>query len=242
MLKLKRNLKILFLTIFTSITIAGSPQFFYKNSEYSQSHGRVSSGSIENSWLLPRKGRNYKYFSLFNYYVIGRAYVNSDVYHIMTKTYHELESIAPGKKFRYMECSRKKGGRAWPHKTHQNGLSVDFMTPLKKKGKQKKIYDCIGSFRYLMNFNSSGKAKINDKVSIDFELIAIHIITLDEIAHTHNMKIKKVILSTHLQDELYKTKYSKKLKSRAIYLTKNLTPMLNKLHDDHYHIDFTFLN
>lgn len=74
-----------------------------------------------------------------------------------------------------MECSKKNGGKAFPHITHQNETSVDFMTPLMKKGKQNKIYDRIGIWRYLMNFDSKGKANINKNIEIDFNTMAKHI-------------------------------------------------------------------
>lgn len=233
-----KKLKYFFILIFIALTIKSTPQVFHKNTGTSTTIGKVNYGSIENAWLIPRKGANYKYFSWFNYYVIGRAYTHSDVCKAVVDSYAELEKTSPKTKFRYMESAKKKGGKTWPHRTHQNGLSVDFMTPLKKNEKQKLGYDRIGSLRYLMNFDNNGKAKISKKVSIDFELCALHILTLEKYARKYNLKIKKVILNTNLKDDLFATKYGKQLKESGIYFTRNLSPMLNKLHDDHYHIDF----
>lgn len=230
--------RIILLLIVLALTVTGSPQVFYKNSGTSKSIGKVNNGSIENAWLIPRKGENFKYSGWFGYYVLGRAYTHSDIYTAILDSYGELEKLTPGIKYMYMEAAGKNGGRLWPHKTHQNGMSVDFMTPLEKNGKQKLLYDRIGMFRYLMNFDKSGKANINSKVSIDFELVALHILTLEKHARKNNLRIKKVILSTHLRDDLFKTKYGQQLKNSGIYFTRNLTPKLNKLHDDHYHIDF----
>jgi penicillin-insensitive murein DD-endopeptidase len=233
-----KKLKYLFLLILIALTIKSTPQVFHKNSGSSKTIGEVNNGSIDNAWLIPRKGENYKYFSWFDYYVVGRAYTHSNVCKAVVNTYTELEKTNPEFKFRYMECAKKKGGKAWPHRTHQNGLSIDFMTPLKKNGKQKLTYDRIGMFRYLMNFDKNGKANINNKVSIDFDNMALHILTLEKNARKYNLKIRKVILNTHLQDELFSSRYGKQLRESGIYFTKNLTPMLNKLHDDHYHVDF----
>lgn len=230
--------KIILLVILFAFTIKSTPQILHKNAGPSKTTGKVNNGEIENAWLMPRKGNNYKYFSWFSYYILGRGYTHSDVCKTIIASYSELEETSPGIKFRHMESAKKKGGKTWPHRTHQNGLSVDFMTPLKKNEKQKLAYDRIGMFRYVMNFDNNGKAKINKKVSIDFEQCALHILTLEKHARQHNLRIKKVILNTNLKDDLFKTKYGQKLKESGIYFTQNLSPMLNKLHDDHYHIDF----
>lgn len=214
------------------------PQIFYQNKGNSKSLGMVSNGSIQNAWLLPRKGKNFKSFSLFSYYLLGRGFVHQQVYHSILDSYSELNSDIPDLKFRYMECSRKKGGQMFPHHTHQNGLSVDFMTPLRKKNQIYRLYDRTGLFRYLMNFDEKGNAKINSKIEIDFETMALHILTLQKAGMKNGVRIKKVIFKLDLKDELFATSYGSELKQSGIYFAKNLSPMLNKLHDDHYHIDF----
>jgi penicillin-insensitive murein endopeptidase len=52
------------------------------------------------------------------------------------------------------------------------------------------------------------------------------------------VKIKKVIFKISLKDDLFGTVYGKKLKATNIYFAQRLTPLLNKLHYDHYHVDF----
>jgi penicillin-insensitive murein endopeptidase len=52
------------------------------------------------------------------------------------------------------------------------------------------------------------------------------------------VKIKKVIFKINLKDNLFKSKIGKKLKKSGIYFVKYLTPMVDNVHDDHYHIDF----
>lgn len=233
----KKIIYTLLLFLFVS-TIAAAPQIFHKNKLPSKSIGKVNSGKIENAWLLPRKGENYTFFSWFSYYVLGRGYIHSDVHKTILSSYEELAKTNPNIKYRYMECSRKKGGRAWPHRTHQNGMSADFMTPLKKNGKQKLTYDRIGMLRYAMDFDENGKAKRNKNVSIDFDLMAQHILTLHKAAEKNKLRIKKVIWNTHLRDELFNSKFGEELKKSGIYFTLNLSAQLNRLHDDHYHIDF----
>lgn len=213
-------------------------QVFYKNKGESKSIGTVSNGQLINGYKIPLKGDNFKYFSTFDYFVLGRCYVHSDIYRIVIDSYKDLNKVYPDYTFKIMECSKRKGGRPFPHKTHQNGTSIDFMTPLKKENKTIRFYDKIGMWRYLMEFDANGKARINKDIEIDFDKIAKHILTIEKTARHNGYKIKKVILETNLKDEIYNSKYGEELKKSNIYFVKSLPKSIDKLHDDHYHIDF----
>jgi len=98
------------------------------NEKASTSLGTVSKGSLINGKLMPFEGDNFYYFDTASY-LNHRAYVNHDLKNTLLDGYSELDSIYPGRAFVLMECSNKKGGKLFPHRTHQNGLSVDFMMP-----------------------------------------------------------------------------------------------------------------
>jgi len=237
----KNSFKFLILIFVVFIGSRTFSQILYKNEGVSKSVGRVSSGELINGYKLPYKGENFKYFSPFSYYILNRSFVHSKVYHTIIDSYKLCEEDCPDIQFRIMECSTKKGGRAFPHITHQIGLSVDFMTPLIKENKPKKTYDHTGIWRYLMNFDKDGKANINSSVEIDFNTIAKHIINLNKAAKKNGLKIKKIILEINLKDDLFKSEEGKKLKNYNIYFVKKLSPKIDKLHDDHYHVDFEVL-
>ena len=224
------------------IFIGCAPQLFYKNSGVSVSNGTPGNGSLSNAYLINYKMDNSRYFSLMSYYLLGNGYVNSRVYHTLIDSYKECEKTCPGKDFRIMECSSKKGGKQLIHRTHKNGLSVDFMVPKIKKGKQSKIYDRIGLWHYLLNFDSQGYLNINKNVMIDFETMGKHIIALDNAAHINGLKVKKVILKINLKDDFFKTDSGKEIKRRGIYFARYLTEKVDNVHDDHYHIDFEVIN
>ena len=131
-------------------------------------YGSTSNGSLENAYQLDYRTPNAKYFSPISYYLMDNAFVNSKVYNTVFDAYKECESTCEGTKFRFMECSGEKGGRILIHRTHRNGLSVDFMVPKIKSGKQYKWYDRLGLWHYLLNFDSNGNLIGDKKVSIDF--------------------------------------------------------------------------
>lgn len=201
------------------------------------SHGSVSNGSLEHGKLIPYYGSNYSYFDTTSYFS-GRAFLHEDVLAFTLKVYKNLENVS-NRFYRIMECSNQMGGKLWPHQTHQNGTSIDFMMPLTKDHKPYYNLDEIGLSHYWLSFDDNGKYSEDKSVEIDFEAIAQHILLLNEAANEKGWKIKKVIIKIELKDELYATPSGKKLKAKGIYVVQGLSKMVNALHDDHYHIDFT---
>ena len=203
----------------------------------STSIGSVSNGKIENATLIPFQGSNYAYFDKTSY-MGGRAFTHSTVAKITIATYASLKAQGVDRFFKVMEFSRKEGGKMLPHRTHQNGLSVDYMMPLQKDNKPYYELDKKGATHYLLAFDKEGRYSEDPTISIDFDMAARHILELDKQAQKHGMRIHKVIFNTHLKDELFATPYGKKLQQSNIYITRNLSKLINDLHDDHYHVDF----
>ena len=109
-----------------------------------------------------------------------------------------------------------------------------------KEGRYMKIESAL-------NFKEEGTPKYSlTKNKNDFSIHNMVIYAFPEVAtyikaNSKGMKIHKVIFNTDLKDELYESEYGKKLKSSGIYITRNLSKLINDLHDDHYHVDFVKL-
>ncbi len=207
----------------------------------STSTGSVSNGQLKHGKLVPFDGDNFRYFDTTSY-LNDRAFVHDKVLKTVLETYRVLASSPPGRTFTIMECSHKNGGKLYPHRTHQNGLSIDFMMPLVKDGKPYYKLDTIGQFHYLLDFDNTGRLTQDTSIHIDFELVANHIVTLDSVGSTNGLSIKKVIVNTDLKDELYAGSWGTRLKTSSVYVVRSLTPLINSLHDDHYHIDFEIID
>lgn len=207
------------------------------NHERSVSNGTVSNGSLKNGKLFPFKGPNFIYFDSTSY-LNKHAFTNDKVYRTVLATYQQFESKLPHFEFGLMECSNEHGGKIWPHRTHQNGLSVDFMSPLLKNGVSSMDFNTIGLPHYLMDFDENGVYTEDTTYSIDFDLIARHLLELNAQAKKNGLKIEKVILKIGLKDNLFATESGKKLKASGIYFAANLSDLIDSLHDDHYHVDF----
>lgn len=209
----------------------------YNDSLPSISAGSVSNGSLKNAQIVPFFGDNFTYFDKDSY--LGeRAFTNNDISKIILNTYTDLKSFYPNRHFWLMELSNRNGGKIYPHRTHQNGLSADFMMPKLKNGEPNYELDSLGKDHYFLSFDNEGKYTENPSIQIDFNLIAHHILLLEEQARKNGYRISKVIIKVEYKDELFATEYGEKLKDSGIYVVRNLTPLINEIHDDHFHIDF----
>lgn len=203
----------------------------------SVSKGTPSSGSLKNGVLIPYIGENYFYFDSLSY-KCGRAYVHSNVRDLLIAAFDSLYTLMPGRYFGIMECSAKNGGELKPHKTHQNGLSVDLMVPKIKDGKPYLGLDTLGIDHYLLDFDKSGRYSEDESVSIDFETMAREILVIKTLATQYKLTIEKIIFQIALKDDLFAGKNGQKLKDSGIYFAQNLPFLIDILHDDHFHIDF----
>lgn len=200
--------------------------------EASQCFGTTSNGSLVNGVKLPQNGPNYRGYSLAAR-LAGRTHVHSEVRKIIVESYKSLESIEPDKVYKYAETGFKKGGRFKPHKTHQNGLSVDFMVPVTNKG-GKSVHlptHALNRLGYDIEFNSNNQY---ENYNIDFKALAAHIVELHRSAKNNGHDIWRVIFAPELQPHLFKTKYGD-------YLRKNIQFSKKRSwvrHDEHYHVDF----
>lgn len=195
-------------------------------------YGTTDKGRIENAWKLPTSGANYEAYSLLGA-TLGRTHVHSQVYRVIVDSYSALTGTMPDKHYVYGETGWAKGGRLRPHKTHQNGLSVDFMVPVKDaKGNSVPLpAGPLNKYGYAVEFSSSGKY---GDYTIDFEAMAAHLIALKGAADKHGVKIWRVIFDNDLQKLLFQTSRGKELQLLMTFSKKK--PWIR--HDEHYHVDF----
>lgn len=194
--------------------------------------GTVSNGRIENSVKLPANGSNFSSYSSIATNV-GRTYIHSKVLDVVVATYATMEQSAPGKVFVYGETGWSAGGRIRPHRTHQNGLSVDFFVPVVDRGGRSVALPTglTNRFGYDIEFDRDGRY---EDYQIDFEALAEHLYQLHAAANARGVGIALVILDSPYLPKLFATK-------RGAFLEKNLKFMKGAAwvrHDEHYHVDF----
>lgn len=200
--------------------------------EKSTCYGTTAKGHLENGVQLPSEGNNFVGYSSVGR-LMGRTYVHSEVKNIIVSAYSTLEKEHPNKVYKYAETGLKDGGQFKPHKTHQNGLSVDFMTPVINKAGQSVHLPTspINKFGYDIEFDKNGNYKT---LQIDYEALAAHIVSLDKQAKKQGHDLWRVIFDPQLQPKLFETKYAEYLKENIQFSNKRSWVR----HDEHYHVDF----
>ena len=210
--------------LFVFSTVAGA--------EESACFGTTGNGRLENGVKLPTSGENYEGYSTIAR-LAGRTYVHSTVRDIVLSAYKALETDQPNKLFKYAETGFEAGGKFKPHKTHQNGLSVDFMVPVVNASGESVHLPThpFNRFGYDIEFDKDGRL---DEWRIDYEAMAAHIVALHKASVNRGYNLWRVIYAPELQPHLYKTQY-------AAYLAKHIQFSKKRSwvrHDEHYHVDF----
>lgn len=201
-------------------------------SESSICFGSTSNGSLRNGVELPSQGDNFVGYSSIGR-LAGRTYVHSSVKEIVLSSYQNLEKSRPDLVFKYAETGYESGGKFRPHKTHQNGLSVDFMTPV-INDKNESVHlptNPFNKFGYNIEFDSSGKF---EEYRIDYDALASHLVELHKESKKLGFDLWRVIFDPELQANLFKTKHAEYLKQNINFSKKRSWVR----HDEHYHVDF----
>ena len=135
--------------------------------------GTTSNGRLEAGCKLPASGANFTTYSRV-LGIAGRTYVHCDVHGVLLDAYRALEASHPDLVFVYGETGKRRGGPFPPHKTHQNGLSVDFMTPVVDgDGRSVPLPTSVfNRYGYDIDFTVDGRG---EGMRVDFEAIAAHL-------------------------------------------------------------------
>ncbi len=194
--------------------------------------GRTARGRLEGGVALPLSGANFTAYSRLAT-LLDRNYVHPKVADVVVDAYETLVKTDKNLVFVYGESGHRKGGPFPPHRTHQNGLSVDFMVPVRDKaGKSVALPTSpLTRYGYDLEFDRQGRMK---DYRIDFEAIALHLETLDLLAKRHGIGIERVIFDPAYLPLLFATSRGRALQSNMSFMRTQAWVR----HDEHYHVDF----
>lgn len=195
-------------------------------------YGTTSRGRLEGAVELPARGANFTTYSDAAI-ALGRTHVHSRVGKTMLASYRALEKTAPGTQFVYGETGWHDGGSFKPHRTHQNGLSVDFFVPVRDVANRSVPLptNITNQFGYAIEFDRAGRF---GEYVIDFAALAEHLYQLNRAARDHGAAIKLVILDPPYVPKLFATPRGPFLKANIPFMKR---PAWVR-HDEHYHVDF----
>lgn len=211
---------------------AGNDLFrLLESDEPSRSIGVPAAGRLEHGKRLPSRGPGFRTYSRLGS-LLGRTSVHSAVRATVLDAYADVHETRPDLRLVYGETGWPHGGRIRPHRTHQNGMSVDFLVPVRRAGAVAELPTRPWQkFGYGIEFDESGRA---GELRIDFEAMALHLERLQAAGVAHGLGIERVIFAPELQPELFATRAGRRL--------RNMVPFSPRpawiRHDEHYHVDF----
>ena len=202
------------------------------HSQESVCFGTTGQGRLEGGVQLPAEGPNFVSYGLVPR-LMGRTYVHSKVRDVLVAAFKRLETEERGKVFMYAETGAESGGEFSPHKTHQNGLSVDIMVPvIDASGRSVHLpTHALNRYGYDIEFDETGRY---DDYRIDYDALGAMIVALHRCAMDEGIGIRRVIFAPELQRHLYATRHGDYLRRHITIPTK---PSWVR-HDEHIHVDF----
>ncbi|MFL6620441.1 MAG: penicillin-insensitive murein endopeptidase, partial [Povalibacter sp.] len=194
--------------------------------------GTPSNGRLKDGIQIPESGPNFTAYSSLGV-ALGRTYVHSKVASVIAGAYKRLLTQAPEKTYVYGESGWREGGRIRPHRTHQNGLEVDFLVPVvDANGRSVALpTGATNKFGYGIEFDADAKY---EGLAIDFEAIAEHLYALHRSAQENGVGIARVIFEKKFLSKLYATSRGRFIKDSISFMQGE--PWIR--HDEHYHVDF----
>jgi penicillin-insensitive murein endopeptidase len=198
----------------------------------SRSFGTPGNGRLEHGKRLPSRGGNFRVYSDLGA-LLGRNALHDPVRRSVVAAYAALHSSLPDRRFVYGETGWPGGGPFAPHKTHQNGMAVDFFVPvLDSKGASRFLpTHAFNKFGYGIEFDDRGGWR---DYRIDFEAMAAHLDALDRAAHENGLQIELVIFDNELQRRLFDSRAGRDIANRSRF--SRARPWVR--HDEHYHVVF----
>jgi penicillin-insensitive murein endopeptidase len=193
--------------------------------------GTTSNGRLEGACQLPSDGSNFEPYSEKGV-ALGRTFLHCTVAEIVFEAYSAVSKSSHAARFVYGETGLRSGGDFSPHKTHQNGLSVDFFVPVRDASDRPTTIPATESNRWGYDVEFTPQGKLGE-LTIDFEAMASHLLALTDAAAARGVGIARVYFDPALQ---------KRLETTAAWPRIRHLPFSTKQgwwrHDEHYHVDF----
>lgn len=214
------------------VRYANTVAIAFETAAPSRSIGTPARGELRNGRRLPTVGANFTTSSWLAT-AIGRNSVHQQVRSAVLEAYAALAPTHPERRWMYAEAGWPSGGRFWPHHTHQNGIAIDFVVPVKTRdGGAAELNSWAGNlWTYAIEFDRDG---CSGSVCIDFDAMVAHLRALLAAAKFNGLRVRRVIF-----DPGYHRALLSRPQARLLSAELPLLPTRAWVrHDEHYHVEF----
>jgi penicillin-insensitive murein endopeptidase len=218
--------------IWLAVFFGNSIAIAFESDTSSESLGSVNSGSLKHGKRLPTSGTNFRAYSRLGA-TLGRNSVHGEVRDVVLDAYAHLQSEGIAHRFVYGETGWPSGGKFPPHRTHQNGLSVDFMVPVVNSEESPVSFPTAISSRFGYDLEFDGQGRYRD-IRIDFAAVSAHLVAIDQAAQARGLAIGRVIFAPEYRQYLSDPGTGALLEESLPFMAGGAWVR----HDEHYHIDF----
>lgn len=198
----------------------------------SRSHGTPARGSLEGAVSLATSGDGFVTYSRLGNWT-GRQYVHSRVRDTLEATFTALHAVRPERVFVVGETGLKGGGRFRPHRTHQNGLSIDIFMPVVDDAGRSVPMPTLPwrKFGYGLEFDTAGRG---DGLAIDFTSLAQLVAELGRQGRRQGLEIERIIVAPEYVDRVLAAGRGELAPLSGRFMRR---PAWVR-HDEHVHVDF----
>jgi penicillin-insensitive murein endopeptidase len=208
-------------------------RFVWNSAAPSRASGRPGHGHITAAKAMPPSGDGFATYSYLGA-ALGRQYVHGAVARTLADAFARAAGQKPGRRFQLAETGWRHGGRFRPHRTHQNGLSVDILVPaMDAAGHPQTLSTWPWQlFGYGWEFDAAGES---GDLRIDFESLAQLLLALDAAAPPHGLRIELIIVAPEYLPRLLMTPPGHRLEPLRGRFMRHAAWIR---HDEHVHVDF----
>jgi penicillin-insensitive murein endopeptidase len=202
----------------------------------SVSLGSSAKGSLKDGVSFPSRGEGFVTYSTLGN-LAGRQYVHSRVHEALVEAFASLHAAAPDRTFVLGETGLKAGGKFRPHRSHQNGLSVDIFMPVRDGASRHTLMPTApwNKFGYSLEFDRRGHG---EGLAIDFESLAELLVEVQRQAGQHGLAVDRIIVAPEYVDRVLSARAAGIRQLEQLFMRK---PAWVR-HDEHLHIDFRLLS
>jgi penicillin-insensitive murein endopeptidase len=198
----------------------------------SRSIGTSAEGRLEHGHPMPPRGFGFVTYSHLGA-ALGRQYVHDSVRDLFVDAFGACARARPDRRFVVGETGWPHGGGFWPHRSHENGMSVDVFMPLRDAAGAPASVPTWPWNRFGYGVDFDDKGKLGD-LRIDFDELAALLVEVGARAPSFGLRVSRFIVAPEYVPLILATPTGKTMGRLGALLSRHAAWWR---HDEHVHVE-----